>query len=315
MKIKRNYNFWMEKEIKYLKENYLILDIKILKNYLNRSEGSIRRKACRSNLTENHSWTEEEIKYLKNNYKFRNKKNLLNNLNHSWIAIQIKASKLNLAGIDIDEDFFKKWTKEMAWTFGLWIADGNMYEKYNSISLSSKDYDLLEIVKSNLKSMHKISKDKNNVFQFRFSNKILYDDLFERGGTPAKSLSIQFPDAPDKFLPHLIRGYLDGDGSNYIHNFGKYRYLDSNFVGNIDFLSVLKNKIKENININPTSFCIADKNCNERIYRLGYFNKKAIALGDYVYQDSKNLRLERKFKIYDKMKKEYLKKLEKKAKK
>ena len=152
-------------------------------------------------------WTEGEVEYLKDNYLDINPDLLILNLNRTWNSIRAKGNSIGLKrnGLFVDEDFFKNWNREMAWTFGYWIADGWMSRNKNIISFSSNDHDLLEIVKSNLKSMHKISKDKNNVFQFRFSNKILYDDLFERGGTPAKSLSIQFPDAPDKFLPHLIR--------------------------------------------------------------------------------------------------------------
>ena len=185
-----------------------------------------------------------------------------------------------------------------------------MFYENNKISFASKDYDLLETIKSNLNSRHKISKC-NGHFQLQINNKTLYNDLLKRGGTPRKSLTIQFPEVPEGFLSDFIRGYLDGDGSNFIHidNRGNgYRYLVTSFVGNIDFLIVLKDKIEELANINATSLCHVT-NCDSRIYQLTYFNKKAIALGNYIYKDSENLRLERKFKIYDQMKKEYLKKL------
>ena len=279
-------------------------------NNLNRTEYSIRMKAFKLNLTKKYSfWTEEEIEYLKNNYKYRNKEELAKNLDRTWYAIQIKASELNLTGISIDEDFFKNWTKKMAWTLGLWIADGNIYEKNNSVSFASSDYNLLEIVKTNLNSDHKIGKNrKKNSFQLRASNEILYNDLLKHGGTPRKSLTIQFPEVPDEFLPHFIRGYLDGDGSNFI---SKYGYLRSSFAGNVDFLTVLKNKIKEQAGIETGKLYLIDKNCNPRMRHLVYRSKNAIALCDYIYQESENLRLERKFEIYDQMKKEYLKKLKK----
>ena len=300
---------WIIEEIEYLKNNYGDLSIGELKNNLNRSEKSIRKKAVRLNISKNHLWTNKEIDYLKNNYRYRNKDELIKKLDHSWKGIKNKASNLNLTGISIDEDFFKKWTKEMAWTFGIWIADGNMHEKNNAINFTSNDYDLLGIIKSNLKSDHKIGKNRN-CFQFRFSNKILYNDLLKRGGTPIKSLTIQFPEVPDKFLPDFIRGYLDGDGSNNIHIYRRginnNRYLRSVFTGNIDFLTVLKDKIEEHANIHVNKLH-SNKNCNPRIKQLSYHNKKAIALCDYIYQDSENSRLERKFEIYDQMKKECIK--------
>ena len=301
---------WFDEEIKFLIDNYRKLSVKELENYLDHSNGSIRKKAGELNLTKK-GWTEEDIKFLIENYKFRNKEDLLNNLNHTLKAIQNKASKLNITGIPINEDFFKEWTPEMVWVFGFWIADGNMFEKGNQISFASKDYDLIVKIKSLLKSGHKIYDDKNNVFILSMNNKILYNDILKLGGIPRKSLTIQFPEIPDEFLHHLIRGYLDGDGSNYIDDNGKYKYLHSSFTGNVDFLTTLKNKIEEYIGI-ETGKLYSKKDCNPRIKELRYNGKKAIALCDWIYQDSENHRLERKFKIYDQMKKEYVKKLEEK---
>ena len=200
----------------------------------------------------------------------------------------------------------------MAYIFGFWIADGNMAKNRNTISFASKDYDLIIMIKSLLKSEHKISK-YNNAFLLPITNKTIYNDLIKLGGIPAKSLIIQFPEVPDKYLSHFIRGFLDDDGGFYIKKNGKYKYLTAAFTGNIDFLTALKNKIKENIDIDSASFNISHRNepnHNQRIYYLSYLNKKAIALGDYLYQGSENLRLERKFKIYEKMKEEMVKKLE-----
>ena len=245
-------------------------------------------------------WTDWEIKFLMENYKYKNKEDLLKNLNHPLYSIQVKASKLNLTGIPINEDFFKEWNKEMAWTFGLWIADGNMAKNNNRIGFSSNDYNMLEIVKYNLKSEHKIEKHGENGYQLRFSNKIMYDDLIKLGGIPRKSLTIQFPEVPDEFLPHLIRGYLDGDGGNYIR---ENKYLITSFTGNIDFLSSLKDKIREYAGFETCKLYPCGEKCNPRIKQLRYNGKKAIKLCDYIYQDSENLRLERKFEKYDQMKK------------
>ena len=70
----------------------------------------------------------------------------------------------------------------------------------------------------------------------------------------------------------------------------------------MDFLTTLKSKIEEHVNI-ETGKLYPKKDCNPRIKQLEYNGKKAIALCDWIYQDSKNQRLERKFKKYDRMKK------------
>ena len=307
-------NFWTVQDIEFLKNNYLILKIEDLKKSLNRTKKSIQCKASMINLTTNYFWTDDEIEYLKKNYPDGDPDLLKLNLDrHTWIAIKTKAFSIGLKrnGLSIDEDFFKNWTKEMAWTFGLWIADGNIYKKQNIISFVSNDYDMLEIVKSNLKSEHKISRC-DNAFQLHISNKIMYGDLLKLGGIPRKSLTIKFPEIPDEFLSHFIRGEFDGDGGFCVREQNKHKYLESYCTGNIDFLTILIEKIKENAGIDPPNLYNCGKNCNPKIKQIHYSGKKAIALGDYIYKESKNLRLERKFKIYDKMKNEYLKKLEEK---
>ena len=307
-------NHWINEEIEYLKNNYENLSLKELKNHFNRSENSIKLKAFRLNLTNKYlHWTNKKVEYLKNNYKNENKEELIKNLDHSWFAIQSKASILNLnrnTSLPINKDFLKNWNEEMAYIFGYWIADGNMGKNNYRISFVSKDFDFINMIKSLLKSKHKISK-YDNVFRFAFCDKTIYSDLLKLGGTPRKSFTIQFPEVPDRFLPHFIRGEFDGDGCNYIYKNGVYRYLISSFTGNVDFLSTLKDKIKEHVGI-ETGKLYPDKRCNPRIRQLVYRGKKAITLCDYIYQDSENLRLERKFKKYDEMKKEYIKKLEEK---
>ena len=303
-------HFWTEEENRFLMENYKKLSIKELENILNRSKGSIQKKSFRLNLTEKPNfWTKEELKFLKENYKHGKKEDLIKNINHPWKVILHKAFEISLIRerLSINENFFREWTSEMAWVFGFWIADGWMSGKNNCISFASNDFELLEIIKSDLKSEHKISKSHEKGYQLQINNKTLHDDLLKLGGITRKSLTIQFPDVPNEFLPDFIRGYLDGDGSNYIHRNGKYRYLATSFVGNVDFLTNLKDKIEEYVNIETGKLSSCGKKCNSRIKKLQYNGKKAKSLCDYIYQNSENYRLERKFEKYDQMKKECLK--------
>ena len=128
---------WNGKEIDLLIKNYGKLSIKKLVCNLNHNKNSIRHKASRLNLTECNHWTNEEIGFLKNNYPNMDKDLLKLNLDHhTWEGIKRKAHLIGLKrkfkfGISIDENFFKKWNPEMAYIFGFWIADGNMYEKTN----------------------------------------------------------------------------------------------------------------------------------------------------------------------------------------
>ena len=123
---------WTNGEIIYLEEYYGKLNIEELKNILNHSVGSIRVKASKLNLTKKkkHSfWIGEELIFLKENYPDGDLDLLRLNLNrHTNESIKNKANSMSLKrnGMPINGDFFKEWTPKMAWTFGLWIADGYM---------------------------------------------------------------------------------------------------------------------------------------------------------------------------------------------
>jgi len=125
---------------------------------------------------------------------------------------------------DIDEDFFGQWTPEMAWVLGLLFTDGNVQRRGTrlSISISSVDLDLLENISRFLKTTRPIRKciqsyDKTrHIYQLEFYREKMRDDLHNLGLIEKKSLIIGFPDVPDEYIRHFIRGCWDGDGSVYI---------------------------------------------------------------------------------------------------
>ena len=54
------------------------------------------------------------------------------------------------------------------------------------------------------------------VYFFHITDNELYNDLVNIGLTPDKSLTMKFPDIPNEYVRHFIRGCWDGDGSVYI---------------------------------------------------------------------------------------------------
>jgi len=60
------------------------------------------------------------------------------------------------------------------------------------------------------------------------NNEKLYDNLVNLGLTPNKSLTMQFPNVPDEFVRHFIRGCWDGDGSVFVDKSSRKMY--ANFV-------------------------------------------------------------------------------------
>ncbi|MDD5463678.1 MAG: LAGLIDADG family homing endonuclease [Candidatus Moranbacteria bacterium] len=120
----------------------------------------------------------------------------------------------------VNEDFFKFWTQEMAYTLGYFYADGSMQDspsirgKYMRISSAEKN-NLIKI-KEWMQSQHIITErqrdGENILYLLKIGSHELYKDLEKLGLYPNKSLTIKFPDIPKKFLNHFVRGYFDGDG-------------------------------------------------------------------------------------------------------
>lgn len=114
----------------------------------------------------------------------------------------------------INKDFFKTWSNDMAYVLGYWFADGNIDhgDKYR-FRISSNDLEILEKIRGVMDSTHKIGHRKNSKEHgFGVTCREIYEDVVNLGGTERKSLIAKFPNVPDKYVRHFIRGYFDGDG-------------------------------------------------------------------------------------------------------
>jgi len=104
----------------------------------------------------------------------------------------------------------------MAYTLGLWWADGCIYGgKMFDITLHKKDKYILKKIAEDMQYENDVQ-DKVDVQACRlnFSCVTMYHDIRTLGGTERKSLTAIFPkNIPDEFLADFVRGYFDGDGS------------------------------------------------------------------------------------------------------
>ena len=114
-----------------------------------------------------------------------------------------------------DKSFFKKIdTQEKAYILGFLYADGNVCKNIMQICLHKKDIEILNFIKHELKSNHKIVDDRGYV-RFRIGNEELVKDLNALGLIERKTFKLSFPNKkilPKKLINHFIRGYFDGDG-------------------------------------------------------------------------------------------------------
>ncbi|MBB4826009.1 hypothetical protein HNO89_003246 [Sporosarcina luteola] len=124
----------------------------------------------------------------------------------------------------VNEDFFKSWTNEMAWVLGLFITDGHVNKDVHSVYLSQKDVTLLQKVATLMEASEVIAEPTGTrkTHLLIINSKVIKSDLEKLGITPNKSRSVRFPDVPEEFLPAFVRGVIDGDGwvqaSGYVMN-------------------------------------------------------------------------------------------------
>lgn len=175
----------------------------------------------------------------------------------------------------------------MAYTLGLWYADGYIYGgKMFDITLHKKDKYILKKIAEQLGYQGQLydSVDKQAA-RINFSCKVIYDDIINLGGTEGKEHTMNFPKIPKEYLPDFIRGYFDGDGS--VMNLKNNR-LNSVFTcGNYNFLEQLLMILQEEAGIEGGSF-------DESSSSLKFGKRDTLRLGNYIYKNNPELFLLRK---------------------
>ncbi|MDZ5609781.1 LAGLIDADG family homing endonuclease [Bacillus pseudomycoides] len=163
---------------------------------------------------------------------------------------------------NLNEDYFKYWSNNMAYILGFFIADGVIMKDNQTVSISQKESRILEDIKTELNSNQTLYQNKKTgVYMLNLNSKIMKNDLMNLHGImPCKSYDVQFPFVPQEHLHHFIRGYFDGDGHvNPRKNFVSF------VGGSYNFMNSLK-QILEDHNYQPK---FVDKQKQYRIYLSG----------------------------------------------
>ena len=197
----------------------------------------------------------------------------------------------NARKYNINQDYFKTWSNNMAYILGFWYADGCIYGgKMFDITLHKKDKYIIKKIAQELDYQGPIlDYVDRQACRINFSCKVIYNDLIALGGTERKSKTLQFPNIPIEFLPDFIRGYFDGDGS--VYNV-KGKRINTNFAcGSNKFLQSLLQLLKKEAGIEGGSISIANQS-------LTFGKKDSIKLGNYIYQNNPELYLLRKYEKF-----------------
>jgi len=215
----------------------------------------------------------------------------------------------------LNDNFFTNiLSEDQAYLLGLIYADGTVGDnsKYNinPISISSKDKDYLEMVKSIInydgKIIERISGYDKIYYIMSFYSEQMSRDLkrFGLGYNKAENI-ITLPDIPEQLIKHFLRGYFDGDGCIYeststtMSGDKKYYYkvFAVEIIGNQEFLE----KMGDIFSKYEISYTFKKSKCEYMKYIRIKGNKNLNKLHTLFY-DNANTYLSRKKIIFDKMK-------------
>jgi len=197
-----------------------------------------------------------------------------------------KRGKVPQNYFDINENFFSKWSPEMAYVLGLIATDGCV-SKSGTVSLCINDKDLLERVKEAMGSAHTIKYygHQEGLYSFNFSRQKLRTDLNRLGIFPNKSLNIRFPDVPDAFLVDFVRGVFDGDGSVFFEKRSPRLPLRASFIcSSKDFIETLEAKLRA-LDM-PKRALYQHKTKNTVSYMIRYAHADSIKLFNLLYNQN-----------------------------
>lgn len=191
----------------------------------------------------------------------------------------------------IKQDYFKTWSRNMAYILGLWFADGCIYGgKMFDITLHKKDKYILKRIAEELQYEGKLyDYVDRQAARINFSCVVIYNDIIALGGKERKSNDIEFPNIPKEFLPDFIRGYFDGDGC--IMNLKNNRINSAFTSGSKKFLYSLLKILKEEAEVIGGSYDVSS--CS-----IKFGKKDTLRIGEYMYKDNPELFLLRKRKKF-----------------
>lgn len=171
----------------------------------------------------------------------------------------------------VNEEFFRKWTPEMAYTLGFILTDGHIAQ--NSVIISQKDIEPLTYIQRAMESDSPIY-FTNGIHNFAVHRKSMVEDLAAFGITPKKSITVEMPSIDSAVLSDFVRGVIDGDG--YVHPKG---YVVTITSGSRNFAD----GITKELTAIGFPFNIVE---DGKVYRIKLSGKENVKrLGEWLYTD------------------------------
>lgn len=235
-------------------------------------------------------------------------------IKHSLLNDDGKIKETTYSKIYFDENFFTKWSDKMVYVLGLIYTDGTIFKPerktqkaFGILSFAQKEKELVEKILNLMSCNAKIKYIKQRkytnttageLYLFSITNNMLYEQLTKLGLTPNKSLSMTFPEIPDEYIRHFIRGCWDGDGSVYIEK--RNGNLKTSFVcGSLEFIKVLMEHLNKHGLSDVTLYENRRSKKGNISYYFRYGTKDSIKLFHYLYDEVlESQYLKRKYEVF-----------------
>jgi hypothetical protein len=204
------------------------------------------------------------------------------------------------------------WSASLAYVVGLTATDGCLISgDRHLINFKSKVRELVSLYLRLLGRGNAIGVDRSRAggvaYRTQFGDARLYDWLLSIGLTPRKSLTLGAISAPAPFLPHLVRGLLDGDGSilNYMYDGtgkakGRYEALTTCFASaSQSHVMWLRAVLQSSIDVRGSIGSHLARDRLNAMYRLAYAKRESERLLAWIYPDDDVPCLSRKRAIWE----------------
>jgi len=302
--------YWTSQEIALLKKLYpKVLVRNLMKFFPKRNKATIVAKALSLKLPSAKLWQPEENIILRKYFSEASAEELTKFLpKRSWLAILAQGERLGLKRkidkprLKVNEDYFKKWSSNMAYILGFIFADGNITKITRNGSsdklafgLHRKDIDILRKIKQELSAEQNLSLSKGYV-HFSIYSQIIVDDLKKLGVSYRKSFKKRggkIPSIPKEYIRDYIRGIVDGDGSI---NFDKKGYPTLSICGGKKIITFIRDYFLSKFNTYSKITQAKKNNKQYNLFYIAYRCNSAKTLINYLYNNA-NLYLERKYKL------------------
>jgi len=203
----------------------------------------------------------------------------------------------------INRDFFKCRTPQITYLLGFIYADGSLYGERKSCAIAQKSPEILEKIKTLMSCNKKLYRVENWPTGYRYvldlNDEEIYEDLLKLDVTPAKSLTIKFPDMRTECVRHFIRGCWDGDGSVYYEK--KTDKISASYVGgSLEFIKGMLAELGKAGFPERTIYIKKDnKRRNPPSYYFKFHGSRCQQLYHYLYKNvPESQYLKRKYDIF-----------------